>query len=62
MSPWTGKTFKKKHDQKLTTKQANKASKIANAILAENPGKEGMAIATAIKLATKPPKKKPTKK
>jgi uncharacterized protein YdaT len=46
--PWTGKTFREKHDKSLTASQSNKAAKIANAML-EGGTPEGEAIATAIK-------------
>lgn len=44
--PWTGESFKKKHNQKLTPAQARKAADIANAILKET-GDEGKAIRIA---------------
>lgn len=44
--PWTGKSFKSRHNKKLSGAQAGKASKIANAIL-KRTGDEGLAIATA---------------
>ena len=43
--PWTGQTFKK-HNKKLSTGQAKKAARIANAILKDT-GDEGLAIRTA---------------
>lgn len=42
---WTGKSFKSRHNKKLSSAQADKASKIANAIL-KRTGDEGLAIAT----------------
>jgi uncharacterized protein YdaT len=54
--PWTGKTFKKKHDKELTDSQAKKAAEIANEILSSGED-EGVAIATAIKLVKNKPKK-----
>jgi uncharacterized protein YdaT len=60
MSPWTSSSFAKKHNKKLSKSQSKKAAKIANAILAET-GDEGLAIATANKLAKKKPKKKKKK-
>ena len=44
--PWTGSTFKNKHNKGLGRGKAGKAAKIANAILAET-GDEGKAIAIA---------------
>lgn len=44
--PWTGKTFKTKHNKKLSPKKAGKAAEIANAILKET-GDEGKAIRIA---------------
>ena len=48
--PWTASSFKSKHNKKLTTSQAKKASAQANAILRSG-GSEGVAIATANKHA-----------
>ncbi len=50
--PWTGESFKSKHNHALSGKQAGKAAKQANAIL-EKTGDEGMAIAVANKNAKK---------
>ena len=50
--PWTGKTFKSRHNKKLTTAQASKAAAQANAILKEGVP-EGEAIAIANKHAAK---------
>jgi len=36
--PWTAKSFRKRHNKKLTPAQARKAAKIANAILRETGG------------------------
>jgi hypothetical protein len=44
--PWTAEEFREKHNKKLTTAQAEKAAKIANAVLAET-GDEGRAIRVA---------------
>ncbi len=44
--PWTADEFRKKHNKKLTDKQAEYAAKIANAIL-EKTGDEKKAIAIA---------------
>lgn len=44
--PWTGKSFKSRHNKGLTDKQATEAAKIANAILRET-GDEGKAIRVA---------------
>jgi uncharacterized protein YdaT len=44
--PWTGKEFASKHNKKLSGEQANKAAKIANAILRET-GDDGKAIRIA---------------
>jgi len=46
MSPWTPKSFREKHNQKLTDAQARKAAAIANAILKDT-GDEGKAIRVA---------------
>lgn len=48
--PWSGKNFKKKHNQDLNEGEADKAAEQANAILRET-GDEGLAIATANKHA-----------
>lgn len=50
--PWTGQSFKQKHNYKLTPPQANKAASIANAMIRSG-ADEGMAIATANKHANK---------
>ena len=51
--PWTGKSFKAKHNHSLSSKQANKAARQATAMV--NAGvPEGEAIATANKHAHKP--------
>lgn len=47
--PWTGASFKK-HNKGLTPRESGHAARIANAILRES-GNEGMAIATANKMA-----------
>lgn len=44
--PWDYKSFREKHNQKLTPEQAKKAARIANAILKET-GDEGRAIRIA---------------
>ena len=44
--PWTGKSFKRRHNQSLTDSQAEKAASIANSILKET-GDEGKAIRIA---------------
>lgn len=44
--PWTAKTFASRHNKKLGSAAASKASRIANAIL-KRTGDEGLAIATA---------------
>lgn len=44
--PWTGASFRKKHNQRLSPVQARKAAKIANAILAKT-GDEALAVRTA---------------
>lgn len=46
--PWSGESFKDKHDKYLTDKQASKAASMANAML-KGGTPEGEAIATAIK-------------
>jgi hypothetical protein len=48
--PWTGAQFAERHNHGMTPAQATHASHIANAILRRS-GDEGMAIATANKLA-----------
>lgn len=50
--PWTGSTFKSRHNHKLSSKQASKAADQANAIL-QKTGDEGLAIAVANKNAKK---------
>jgi len=44
--PWTGASFKSKHNKKLTSKQAETAARVANAILRQT-GDEGKAIRIA---------------
>lgn len=44
--PWTGKSFKARHNKKLSPKKASKAAAIANAILKDT-GDEGKAIRIA---------------
>ena len=51
--PWSGASFKKRHNHSLTGDQAQKAAAQANAIL-EKTGDEGMAIAVANKNAKRP--------
>lgn len=53
--PWSGKSFRAKHNKDLTPAQANKAAAQANAIL-KSGGSEGVAIATANKHAHDKPK------
>lgn len=48
--PWSGKSFKARHNKGLTTAQARKASQQANAMLRDGVP-EGVAIATANKHA-----------
>jgi len=48
--PWTPKSFRKKHNKKLTDAQAKKAAAQANAMIREGVD-EGVAIATANKSA-----------
>lgn len=48
--PWTAKSFKEKHNKRLTDAQAKKASSMANAMLKAGVP-EGIAIATANKHA-----------
>lgn len=52
--PWTGKSFRSKHNHKLSSAQANKAAKQANAMLRSGVP-EGVAIATANKHAERKP-------
>lgn len=59
--PWTGEEFRKKHNKSLTRSQANRAAKMASAMIARGVP-EGEAIATANKHArrgfgAKPPKR-----
>ena len=44
--PWDARSFKSRHNKKMSPTQAGKAAKIANAIL-KHTGDEGLAIATA---------------
>lgn len=44
--PWDSKSFKSKHNKKLSPAQARKTAKVANAILRET-GDEGKAIRIA---------------
>jgi uncharacterized protein YdaT len=44
--PWTGESFRSKHNKKLTPEQAQEAAKIANAILRDT-GDEAKAIRIA---------------
>lgn len=55
--PWTGKSFKSKHNKKLSDEQAEKASSMANAMLKAGVP-EGEAIATANKRVGKSMKRK----
>ncbi len=55
--PWTGSSFRAKHNKSLTPAQAKKAAKTANAILKET-GNEGKAIRIANSQAKKPARKK----
>ena len=55
--PWTGKSFKARHNKSLTSSQASKAAKIANAMLARGES-EAMAIMTANARAKRKGKKK----
>ena len=59
--PWTGKSFKKKHNKKLSPTKAKKAANQANAILKKT-GDEGLAIAVANKNAKKKPSAKKANK
>jgi hypothetical protein len=52
--PWTGESFRSKHNKKLSAEQAREAAKIANAILRDT-GDEAKAIRIAnTKLLSKP--------
>ena len=53
--PWSGKSFRSKHNHKLSSGQANNAARQANAMLRAGVP-EGEAIATANKHAQKKPK------
>jgi len=44
--PWTGESFRSKHNKKLSAEQAREAAKIANAILRDT-GDEAKAIRIA---------------
>ncbi len=44
--PWTGKTFKSRHNKGLSQSKADKAARVANAVL-EKTGDEGKAIRIA---------------
>jgi uncharacterized protein YdaT len=44
--PWTGESFKQKHNQGLTPEQADRAARIANAVL-DRDGDEASAIRIA---------------
>ena len=44
--PWTGRTFRSRHNHQLTGEQASRAAGIANAVL-EKSGDEGRAIRVA---------------
>ena len=44
--PWTGKSFRSKHNKKLSIEQAREAAKVANAILHDT-GDEEKAIRIA---------------
>ena len=44
--PWTGASFRRKHNKKLSKMEAQRAADIANAIL-RSTGDEGLAIKTA---------------
>lgn len=55
--PWTGKSFAEKHNHSLKGKAADKAAKMATAMV-ENGVDEGVAIATANKRYGKGPKGK----
>lgn len=48
--PWTPEEFRRRHAKRLSRRQAERASSIANAILREG-GDEGAAIATGISRA-----------
>jgi uncharacterized protein YdaT len=52
--PWSGKSFRSKHNHKLSAPQAKKAAAQANAMLRAGVP-EGIAIATANKHASKKP-------
>ena len=50
--PWTGSTFKSRHNKALSGARAGKAAKVANAILRKT-GDEGKAIRIANAMAKK---------
>lgn len=50
--PWTPESFRQKHNQDLSDSQADKAARVANAILKDT-GDEGKAIRVANSIAKK---------
>lgn len=56
--PWTAESFRKRHNKGLTLGQADRAARIANALLEEGLG-EGEAIATANARVVGKPRKRP---
>ena len=55
--PWSGSTFSKRHNKKLRGARANKAARVANAILRKS-GDEGKAIRIANAMARKGKRKR----
>ena len=51
--PWSGKEYAKKHNKKLSGSAANKAAKVANALL-----KKGKSEGSAIRIANAVAKRK----
>lgn len=58
--PWSPQSFRERHNQKLGTAEATRASRIANAILAKS-GDEGKAIRIANARARAVPMKPKTR-
>ena len=51
--PWTGKSYREKHNKKLSPEQSKKAAEMANAML-----REGMDEGKAIRIANAAVKKR----
>lgn len=59
--PWTGNSFKRRHNKKLSAGKAKQASRVANAILRDT-GDEGKSIRIANAQAAGTINRKPFKK